>query len=65
MDIRFNAIDKKYNCDRISHHGPYVFIAYTEEKDIIVPRNPVGRTGLVGRGHLGRWGPNHAAGNFH
>ncbi|XP_019408355.1 PREDICTED: ADP-ribose pyrophosphatase, mitochondrial isoform X3 [Crocodylus porosus] len=24
-------------------------------------RNPVGRTGLVGRGLLGRWGPNHAA----
>lgn len=26
-----------------------------------VPRNPVGRTGLTGRGLLGRWGPNHAA----
>lgn len=25
------------------------------------PRNPTGRTGLVGRGLLGRWGPNHAA----
>ena len=25
------------------------------------PRNPVGRTGMVGRGLLGRWGPNHAA----
>ncbi|XP_076452281.1 ADP-ribose pyrophosphatase, mitochondrial-like [Babylonia areolata] len=24
-------------------------------------RNPVGRTGVVGRGLLGRWGPNHAA----
>nr|XP_042113684.1 ADP-ribose pyrophosphatase, mitochondrial isoform X2 [Peromyscus maniculatus bairdii] len=24
-------------------------------------RNPAGRTGLVGRGLLGRWGPNHAA----
>lgn len=24
-------------------------------------RNPVGRTGLTGRGLLGRWGPNHAA----
>ncbi|KAJ6657510.1 hypothetical protein lerEdw1_002445 [Lerista edwardsae] len=23
--------------------------------------NPVGRTGIVGRGLLGRWGPNHAA----
>eukprot|EP00299_Pterocystis_sp_00344_P010423 c4653_g1_i1.p1 GENE.c4653_g1_i1~~c4653_g1_i1.p1 ORF type:complete len:300 (+),score=70.62 c4653_g1_i1:42-941(+) len=25
------------------------------------PRNPVGRTGLKGRGLLGKWGPNHAA----
>ncbi|XP_011307031.1 ADP-ribose pyrophosphatase, mitochondrial [Fopius arisanus] len=27
------------------------------------PRNPLGRTGITGRGLLGRWGPNHAA-NF-
>ena len=25
------------------------------------PTNPVGRTGLSGRGLLGKWGPNHAA----
>jgi len=25
------------------------------------PRNPRGRTGMTGRGLLGRWGPNHAA----
>ena len=25
------------------------------------PRNPKGKTGLCGRGLLGRWGPNHAA----
>ena len=25
------------------------------------PLNPVGRTGITGRGLLGRWGPNHAA----
>jgi len=25
------------------------------------PVNPVGRTGLAGRGLLGKWGPNHAA----
>lgn len=24
-------------------------------------RNPAGRTGITGRGVLGRWGPNHAA----
>ena len=23
-------------------------------------RNPIGRTGMKGRGLLGRWGPNHA-----
>ena len=26
-------------------------------------RNPVGRTGMIGRGLLGRWGPNHAGGS--
>jgi ADP-ribose pyrophosphatase len=26
-----------------------------------LPRNPVGRTGLCGRGLLGKWGANHAA----
>lgn len=26
-----------------------------------VPLNPVGRTGMRGRGLLGKWGPNHAA----
>lgn len=25
------------------------------------PLNPIGRTGIIGRGVLGRWGPNHAA----
>ena len=26
-----------------------------------LPRNPLGRTGIAGRGCLGRWGPNHSA----
>jgi ADP-ribose pyrophosphatase len=26
-----------------------------------LPQNPIGRTGIIGRGLLGRWGPNHAA----
>lgn len=30
-------------------------------KVIFLCRNPRGRTGLSGRGLLGRWGPNHAA----
>lgn len=26
-----------------------------------IPMNPIGRTGISGRGLLGKWGPNHAA----
>ena len=61
--IQFNEIDKKSNCDRQSHHGAYQFfvVKVNENKTVQVPRNPVGRTGLTGRGHLGRWGVNHAA----
>ncbi|XP_064456636.1 ADP-ribose pyrophosphatase, mitochondrial-like isoform X2 [Ornithodoros turicata] len=49
---RWNALDGKV--DRSSHEGPY-------EVRGGVPLNPHGRTGLAGRGRLGRWGPNHAA----
>jgi ADP-ribose pyrophosphatase len=48
----FNAIDGKV--DRRSHEGIYEIVDG-------VPRNPFGRTGMCGRGLLGRWGPNHAA----
>ena len=36
---------------------------FTLDNNIDVPflRNPMGRTGMIGRGLLGRWGPNHAA----
>jgi predicted NUDIX family NTP pyrophosphohydrolase len=49
---KYNEIDGKV--DRRSFEGKY---------DVVdrVPRNPIGRTGIVGRGLLGRWGPNHAA----
>ncbi|EDW68843.2 ADP-ribose pyrophosphatase, mitochondrial [Drosophila virilis] len=40
--------------NRVSFHGDY------QIKDGL-PQNPIGRTGLCGRGLLGRWGPNHAA----
>ncbi|KAM8709541.1 hypothetical protein ACLKA7_016359 [Drosophila subpalustris] len=40
--------------NRVSFHGEYKL------KDGL-PQNPIGRTGLTGRGLLGRWGPNHAA----
>ena len=51
--IKFNAIDGKIN--RKSFMGEYKFDAKQR------PLNPIGRTGLAGRGRLGRWGPNHAA----
>ncbi|CAH1801415.1 unnamed protein product [Owenia fusiformis] len=50
---RWNTVDGKI--DRQSHTGHYVIDEFG------VPRNPVGRTGVRGRGCLGRWGPNHAA----
>eukprot|EP00966_Prymnesium_polylepis_P233681 5404954-Prymnesium_polylepis.1 len=34
----------------------------SEEDGTLEIRNPVGRTGLCGRGMLGKWGPNKAAG---
>eukprot|EP00794_Sanderia_malayensis_P014266 gene14266-15753_t len=52
--IRFNNMDKIYNVNRKSHTGSYQVINNR-------PRNPMGRTGMTGRGLLGRWGPNHAA----
>lgn len=50
--LNFNTIDG--NVDRTSFVKKYTVIDG-------VPRNPIGRTGVVGRGLLGRWGPNHAA----
>lgn len=48
----WNSVDG--NINRISLTGKYdVKNGY--------PVNPCGRTGLIGRGVLGRWGPNHAA----
>ncbi|XP_043261643.1 ADP-ribose pyrophosphatase, mitochondrial [Colletes gigas] len=49
----WNSFDEKVN--RKSFTGDYVI---NEEG---YPLNPVGRTGIIGRGLLGRWGPNHAA----
>ncbi|XP_071441113.1 ADP-ribose pyrophosphatase, mitochondrial [Hetaerina americana] len=49
---KWNAVD--VNINRKSHMGVY-------EVHFNKPRNPQGRTGLQGRGCLGRWGPNHAA----
>ncbi|XP_063242710.1 ADP-ribose pyrophosphatase, mitochondrial [Bacillus rossius redtenbacheri] len=49
---KWNEIDG--NVNRESHQGMYKILNG-------VPLNIVGRTGLCGRGLLGRWGPNHAA----
>jgi ADP-ribose pyrophosphatase len=48
-EIRFNF------CDRMSHEGFYRLTGMG------IPMNPRGRTGMTGRGSLGKWGPNHAA----
>ena len=48
----WNQLDKKN--DRRSHEGLYKIVNGR-------PINPKGRTGITGRGQLGKWGPNHAA----
>ncbi|XP_027203626.2 LOW QUALITY PROTEIN: ADP-ribose pyrophosphatase, mitochondrial [Dermatophagoides pteronyssinus] len=50
---KWNELDA--NIDRRSHCGKYSI-----DKDGF-PLNPTGRTGVMMRGLLGRWGPNHAA----
>ncbi|XP_063693719.1 transient receptor potential cation channel subfamily M member-like 2 isoform X10 [Bolinopsis microptera] len=58
--IQFNKINystvnnKQWTIDRTSHHGKYNVVDG-------IPQNPKGRTGVIGRGCLQRWGPNHAA----
>uniref|UniRef100_A0A1A9WG03 Nudix hydrolase domain-containing protein n=1 Tax=Glossina brevipalpis TaxID=37001 RepID=A0A1A9WG03_9MUSC len=59
-DIGTPSFQPKWNSrdrgvDRMSHLGEY------QIDDLGYPLNPIGRTGLRGRGLLGRWGPNHAA----
>ena len=52
IKLAFNNMDKDYDCDRHSFEENY------EIQDGI-PLNPMGRTGIAGRGTLPRWGPNH------
>uniref|UniRef100_A0A1I8NHG4 Nudix hydrolase domain-containing protein n=1 Tax=Musca domestica TaxID=7370 RepID=A0A1I8NHG4_MUSDO len=59
-DIQNKEFQPKWNCldgnvNRVSFNGEYAI------DDCGYPLNPMGRTGLRGRGILGRWGPNHAA----
>ncbi|XP_076301128.1 ADP-ribose pyrophosphatase, mitochondrial [Lasioglossum baleicum] len=50
---KWNSLDG--NVNRKSFNGDYII----DENGY--PLNPIGRTGIIGRGLLGRWGPNHAA----
>ena len=50
--IQFNKMDG--NVNRVSYNGAYKIANG-------LPLNPIGRTGIQGRGKLGKWGPNHAA----
>ncbi|KAL5010117.1 hypothetical protein ScPMuIL_012422 [Solemya velum] len=50
--MHFNRYDKEAKVDRQSHHG-----VYRVENGL--PVNPRGRTGIIGQGLLGHWGPNH------
>ncbi|KAF4521174.1 hypothetical protein B566_EDAN010636 [Ephemera danica] len=52
-NAKWNSVDG--NVNRVSYTG--VYDIGTDGR----PLNPSGRTGLRGRGCLGRWGPNHAA----
>ncbi|XP_073244598.1 transient receptor potential cation channel subfamily M member-like 2 isoform X3 [Porites lutea] len=52
VELNFNDVGR--GVDRRSYQGVYEVVNG-------VPRNPMGRTGIAGRGLLGRWGPNHAA----
>ncbi|XP_060522797.1 ADP-ribose pyrophosphatase, mitochondrial isoform X2 [Cylas formicarius] len=49
---KWNELDGKVN--RKSYEGEY---SISDGR----PMNPAGRTGVKGRGVLGKWGPNHAA----
>lgn len=51
--VKFNSLDNECTppVDRESAMGAYEVVQG-------LPLNPKGRTGIAGRGMLGRWGPN-------
>lgn len=55
--------DKDFHPSWNSLDGKINRVSYVKVYQIVdgYPLNPVGRTGLKGRGILGKWGPNHAA----
>ena len=54
---RAGLAKRKSSCGRV----PKTLCALKALTSTGIPRNPVGRTGMVGRGLLGRYGPNYAA----
>ncbi|KAH3884364.1 hypothetical protein DPMN_008342 [Dreissena polymorpha] len=58
-EIKFNCVDESLKVDRRCFKNGQPHSYAIDEKGY--PINPSGRTGLKGRGSLGRWGPNHAA----
>ena len=53
IEIAYNEYDEKYNVNRKSLHT-------YEINELRLPLNPLGRTGIFGRGRLYFWGPNYA-----
>jgi len=51
--LLFNKEDENKNVDRRSYLEVYRVVDG-------IPQNPAGRTGIIGRGVLPRWGPNHS-----
>ncbi len=51
--MAYNQYDDKYNVNRRSLHN-------YEVSEFNLPLNPLGRTGIYGRGKLFFWGPNYA-----
>ena len=44
------------------HNLSYIYLLLVKYSHLtLLVRNPIGRTGMAGRGLLGKWGPNHAA----
>ena len=57
--LPFNNWDEKRKMNRMSYQAKRKLNKQMEIVDNR-PRNPIGRTGIEGRGVLGTWGPNHA-----
>ena len=53
--LPFNGWDKSKGRNRMTFDpsAPYAVVDF-------LPLNPIGRTGIIGRGLLPSWGPNHA-----